>query len=92
MKKAEEKLIEMLKVAGLPKKPSYNPGEVCLVLGISDRTFWRLTNNYEIDPDTGRPLRPYCLDSYTLARSRRVRFNELIDFLTRNNTYERVNG
>jgi hypothetical protein len=89
---AEGKIIEMLKVAGLPKKPSYSPGEVCLILGISDRTFWRLINNYEKDFDTGKPIKPYSLDSYMIARSHRVRFNELVDYLERNNTYERVNG
>jgi hypothetical protein len=88
----EVKLLEMLKVAELPKKPSYNMNEVCLLFGISERTFRRLTCDYEKDTDTGEPVQPYSLDSYMLAKSRRVRFNELVEFLARNNTYERLNA
>ena len=89
---AEKKLIGMLEVAEIPRKASYHPGEVQQILGISDRTFWRLVSAYEFDEEIGAPTLPYSLDSYTLARSRRVRYAELVEFLTRNNTYERVNA
>ena len=89
---AEQKLVGMLEAAGLPKKASYHPGEVCAILGISDRTFWRLVSAYEPDEGRDRPTIPYSLDSYTLARSRRVRYDELVEFLARNNTYERANA
>ena len=89
---AENKLIGMLEVAEIPRKASYHPGEVQNILGISDRTFWRLVSAYEFDDETGGPTVPYSLDSYTLARSRRVRYAELVEFLQRNNTYERVNA
>ena len=89
---AEQRLLGMLRSAGLPKKSSYAPGEVKDILGVSDRTFWRLVAAYERDPDTGQPTCPCSLDSYMLRRSRRVRFDELVEFLGRNNTYERVHG
>jgi hypothetical protein len=89
---SEKKLLGMLQVAELPKKPSYHPGEVCKILDISDRTFWRLVENYEPDEVTKNPIKPYTLDSYTLARSRRVRYAALVLFLSRNNTYERTNA
>jgi hypothetical protein len=85
---AEKSLKEMLLRAGLSVKPSYTPPEVCLILDISPRTFWRLTAQYERD-EGGRLKRPDCLDSYMLSSHRRVRFDELVAFLVRNNTYQR---
>jgi len=99
---AEAKLQGMLKTArvkrqgghvvGLPKKSSYTPAEVQAILGISDRTFWRMVSGYEIDPDTEAPLNPATLDSYMLNRTRRVRYDELVEYLARNNTYQRNNA
>ena len=88
---AEEKLRGMLKAAGLPVKASYCTGEVCDILGIHERTFWRLIAKYERD-ERGALRRPDCLDSFTLALNRRVPFSELADFLERNNTYTRQNA
>ena len=85
---AEEKLKGMLRAAELPRKASYNPGEVCRVLAIVPSTFWKLLSQYERDED-GRLQRPDCLDSYMLSSHRRVSFDELVAFLLRNNTYER---
>ena len=85
---AEEKLKGMLMAAGLPIKASYCTAEVCTILGIVDRTFWRLLAQYELD-DRGRLKRPDCLDSFTLANNRRVIYHELVAFLERNNTYTR---
>ena len=92
MKTAEDaraELIEMLEIAGVPVKPSYRRGEVCDVLSICRRHYWDLVERYEPDPDTGAPLRPDSLDSYMLSRERRVRFDELVEFLRRNNSYAR---
>jgi len=89
---AEERLIGMLRAADILKKASYAPGEVQAILSVSDRTFWRLVAAYERNPDTGGPICPCSLDSFMLRRSRRVRFDELVEFLRRNNTYERVNA
>ncbi len=83
---------KMLCQSGLPVRASYRPGEVCAILGISPRTFWRLTERYEIDPETGDPRNPNSLDSYLLRRHRRVRYDEILNYLNRNNTYERKNA
>lgn len=85
---AEENLKGMLQRVQLPVKGSYNPGEVCMILAIAPRTFWRLISQYERDEE-GRLQRPDCLDSISLSTHRRVRFDELVAFLMRNNSYER---
>ncbi|WP_321495615.1 helix-turn-helix domain-containing protein [uncultured Desulfobacter sp.] len=89
---SDDQFQEMLTLAGLPVRPSYRPGEVCSILGISPRTFWRLTERYEIDSDTGQPAHPDSIDSYLLRSQRRVRYQEIIAYLRRNNTYERRNA
>ncbi len=89
---SEDQFQEMISLAGLPVRPSYRPGEVCSILGISPRTFWRLTERYETDPDTGVPVDPNSLDSFLLRTHRRVRYQEILAFLRRNNTYERRNA
>lgn len=86
---AEKKLEGMLRAAGLARKASYAPGEVQALLGCSESTYWRLLARCERDPDTGALRHPDCLDSYMLQRTRRVRYDELVDYLARNNTYER---
>ena len=86
----EEKLQGMLKQAGLPVRPSYCRAEVCLILGINKRTFWRMTAKYEPE-ETGHNL-PSMLDSYMLRGHRRVRYDELVDYLRRNRSYERQNA
>ena len=91
MQAPEDKLNGMLKAAGLPKRASYRPGEVCEILGISERTFWRMTEAFEPGPD-GCPVNVNSLDSYLLHSHRRVRYDALVDFLARNNTYHRRNA
>lgn len=86
---SDEAFKEMLSQSGLPVRASYRPGEVCRILGISSMTFWRLTERYEIDPDTKEPRDVNSLDSYLLRTHRRVRYNEILNYLNRNNTYER---
>jgi hypothetical protein len=89
---SDDKFKEMVLKSGLPVRGSYRPGEVCSLLGISPRTFWRLTERYEIDPETGEPRHPNSLDSYLLRSHRRVRYDEILAYLNRNNTYERRNA
>jgi hypothetical protein len=79
----------MLKAAGLVTKPSYTSSEVQLILQISPRTFWYMTSAYEPDPEKAQPKSSASLDSYMLRRTKRVRYDELVDYLARNNTYER---
>ena len=88
---AEEKLKGMLAAAQLPVKGSYCTSEVCTILGIVERTFWRLLAQYERD-DKGNLRRPDCLESFMLALNRRVTYPELVSFLERNNTYQRQNA
>lgn len=83
---------EMILAAGLPIRGSYRPGEVCAILGISKRSLWRMVTQYEPDQETGKPKNPATLDSYKTLGQRRVRFNELVNYVARNNTYERLNG
>ncbi len=89
---AEKKLDGMLRAAGLVKKASYTSGEVQTILQISARTFWYMTSGFELDAETGQPRNPASLDSYLLRRTKRVRYDELVEYLTRNNTYERKHG
>lgn len=89
---AEKKLDGMLAAAELHKRPSYRRAEVCLILGINARTFWRYVAAFELDPNTGRPTHPWALDSYQLRGHHRVRHDELVDYLARNRTYERQNA
>ncbi len=91
MTPAEEKLTGMLKAAGIAKKSSYRPGEVQQILGICERTFYNLVSRYEPDPETGKPMNPNSLDSFKLTHHR-VRYDELVNFLGRNNTYQRNNA
>ena len=88
---AEQKLKDMLKAAQLEVKASYRPGEVQQILGISERTFYYLVSRYEPDPETGEPKNPNSLDSFKLSHHR-VRYQELVNFLARNNTYHRNNS
>jgi hypothetical protein len=85
---SKEKLNEMLAIADLHIRPSYRPNEVCLILGISERTLRRYTDSYEKD-EFGLPRHPASLDSYLLHRERRVSYQELAAFLSRNQTWER---
>lgn len=85
---AEEKLKGMLRAAELPVKASYCTSEVCRILGIVERTFRRYTDAWEPD-ENGRPRVACSLNSTLLHSNRRVAFPDLVDFLVRNNSYQR---
>ena len=85
---AEDKLRGMIAAAGLPMRGSYRSSEVRTLLGISEASFWRLVNRCEKGED-GSLVHPDCLDSFSLKRERRVCYTELVEFLTRNNSYTR---
>lgn len=85
---AERTIKAAIAVLNLPVRGSYNPGEVCSILGIVDRTFWRLTKQYELNA-VGKLLRPDCLKSFLLGKNRRVAYLELVDFIRRNDEYLR---
>lgn len=86
---ARARLDGMLSAAGLPRRASYNRAEVCRVLHISERTFWRYSAHHEVEPATGLGLRPWTLDSYMTRGHYRIRYDELADWLRRNRSYER---
>jgi len=86
----EEKLDGMRVSVGIRQKASYNRSEVCRILGISERTFWRYVTTHEVDEDTGAGLYPWTLDSYKTRAHHRVRNEELVSWLTRNRTYDRI--
>ncbi|WP_429885359.1 helix-turn-helix domain-containing protein [Geoalkalibacter halelectricus] len=90
MTEAEQKLRGMLKAADLPVRPSYRRGEVCEILGIDKRTFWRMVAHHEPTEDGQR--RPGTLDSYMTRGHHRVRYDELVDYLARNRTWQRQNA
>lgn len=89
---AEEKLKGMLKAADIPVKPSYTRADVCKILGISKRTFWRFVSDYEVDDVSGEPRHPATLDSYMTKGHHRVRYHELANYLRRNRAWERRNA
>lgn len=89
---AEQKLKGMLKAAEIPVRPSYTRAQVCEILGISKRTFWRMVADYEVDQPSGEPMHPATLDSYMTRGHHRVRYAELVSYLRRNRTWERRNA
>jgi hypothetical protein len=80
---AERNIKAALAVLALPTRGSYNLPEVCSILGIVDRTFRRLQNQYELDK-SGKLVRPDCLKSFLQGNARRVTYAELVDFIRRN--------
>ncbi len=80
-------LREMLDVAEIPVKPSYNPNEVCRLLGISYNTFRRMCMDCEVTADG--VIKAGTLDSFRVRGERRVRFAELSRYLQENNSYTR---
>ena len=56
---AEEKLLGMLKAANLPVRPSYRRAEVCAILGVDKRTFWRMVAHHEPDGSGQRKRLPH---------------------------------
>lgn len=92
LKKSLESAKNIIMATGLPILGCYNPTEVCKILGISWRTFSRMTNEYEPHPETGKPVKPGTLNSFQIRGQKRVPFTELAAFLARNNTYEKQNS
>lgn len=89
MLNAERQLLGLLRWTNLPVQNSYCRSEVCKILNISKRSFWSMITKYKLDPISGKPLDPASLDSYMLGRERRVTLIELVEYLKRNNTYDR---
>jgi hypothetical protein len=89
MNDAERLMNNLLEVAGIPRRASYAPGEVCSLLGISSNTLWRMTAKWERHPQTGE-IPPGALDSFFLRGHRRIAHAELVRYLADNRTWERT--
>lgn len=90
-REAERKLRQLIEISELPVRPSYTPGEVQKLICVkSEKTLRRMIVEHEIDPETGRPKKPYTLASITLRNERRITFPDLVDWLFRNSTHERL--
>jgi hypothetical protein len=79
---AMKKLDGMLKAAGTPKRASYTKAEVCRILHISERTFWRYVGA------RGRQ-QAWMLDSFMTRGHYRVAHDDLAAWLYRNQTLSR---
>ena len=88
---ARQKLDGMVKAAGITRRPSYNRSEVCAILHISERTFWRYVTHHEID-EARHAVNSWTLDSYMTRSHYRVRHDERVSWLARNRTYEFINA
>ncbi len=86
--KIEQELKETIKCLGIPLVGSYRAREVCAILGISRATFMRFIVAYHgLEPVSNATV--VYLASYKFHKERRVKFTELVDFLVRNDNYEK---
>ncbi|MDH4183047.1 MAG: hypothetical protein OEV92_02405 [Nitrospinota bacterium] len=89
--RAEGHLKKMLKAGGVRNKASYSVGDVARLLGVSRGTVVILCGLWEPETMAGRDMRG--MDSYrTPGGHRRVPVGALVDWLERNNSYEREYG
>jgi hypothetical protein len=88
---AERTIKASLMVLGLPIRGSYTAAEAQEILGIGKTVFWRFVKAFELD-ESGRLVRPDCLRCIILGKHRRVPFLELVEFIRRNDEYQRNNG
>ena len=86
----EARLRQMLETGRIAVSSAYTPGEVCAVLRISDRLFRQLCDCWEPRDIVSR--RPEGLESYRAGKDRRVPHHALVEWLARNNSYERSYG
>ena len=80
----EKLLREMLAAADIKAKASYNPREVCRILGVHYHTFRKMCREFEMIDDKPKPG---TLDSYYVRGERRVTFPELARYIYDNNAY-----
>ena len=85
---AIDSLKMILELAEVQIKPSYNPEEVGLILGVSYTTFRRMCRDFELVD--GRP-KPGTLNCFWVRGERRVTLTELARFMAENNDYVREN-
>ena len=83
---AVERLKAILEMTGIQIKPSYNPKEVGLILGIHYHTFRKMCLEFEVID--GKP-KPGTLNSFWVRAERRVLLTELARYMAENNVYVR---
>lgn len=82
-----QQLESMLADAGVARAAIYQPGEVQRILCISNSSFRRYCELWE----PGAHCDQYGLESIKLATHRRVTHQALVDWVSRNHTYQREN-
>ena len=88
--RAETQLQGWLQAEGLDPRAVYRPGEVCRLLRISPTTlrqFCELTEH----PAVGNPD-PRALESFLVGCHHRISHAALVDWLMRNQTFQREGG
>lgn len=85
---AERTIRALLQTLDLPLRGFYSSNQVCSIFGFSSHTFCLLINKFETD-DHGRPVAPNCLRALQLGLHHRVAFLELVEFVKRNDDFQR---
>lgn len=90
--RAESHLRWATGLAGTGIKPAYRVSEVAAILNVHFNTIKKLCDMWEPDSANERDARG--LDSYRVGsgQHRRIPYEALIDWFTRNNSYERQYG
>ena len=84
---AEGQLADLLRATGIPRSGVYRPGEVCRLLRISRTTLLQLCALRE-HPAVGHP-NPRGLGSFLVGCHHRIPHEALVEWLGRNQGYER---
>ncbi len=84
---AEGQLADLLRATGIPRQGVYRPGEVCRLLRISRTTLLQLCALRE-HPAVGHP-NPRGLGSFLVGCHHRIPHEALVEWLGRNQQYER---
>ncbi|MBK8640271.1 MAG: helix-turn-helix domain-containing protein [Chromatiaceae bacterium] len=87
---AEGQLAALLRATGIPRSGVYRPGEVCRLLRISRSTLLQLCAQRE-HPAVGHPT-PRGLGSFLVGCHHRIPHEALVEWLGRNQQYERESG
>lgn len=86
---AEQQLQEWAQQEGIERRAVYRPGEVCQLLRISPTTI-RLFCDLAEHPQV-RKSDPRAIQSFKTGSHRRISHSAIIDWLIRNQTFQREN-
>ena len=87
---AEAQLQALLRAEGLPDRGVYRPGEICRLLRISPTTLRQFCELAE-HPAVKNPD-PRALESFLVGCHHRISHAALVDWLMRNQTFQREGG